>query len=727
MSTGRITIPTDANFVEGTKKFIKKWGADAVRDCDGTELPENAGSLAPEVYKTYFLARSNNAWAYAHPEAVENVALGSEYQLAKGDVIEIDLLKGLSKDQFEVNEQSKSYWQVFDRTTNKETDEWKYDSKKKAVIVKNAEYMHEYSVNFFARCLWDATQIYNYTANGWTIEKDRDIDPIHPEAKKLMKDDLTEWLKNNPQVTVVRFTTFFYHFFLLYNDKNKHKQFDWFGYAMSASPEMFEAFYKKYGYRIMLEDIVDGGYYANHFRTPSRVVKDYMHLVQELVAKTAKEMVDVTHAYGKKAMMFLGDNWTGAEPYGPYFKDMGLDAVVGSVNSGATLRMLSEIPYVKYTEARFMPYFFPDTLNDDKAASKARKDNWIAERRAILRKPVDRIGFGGYLKLADKLPTFTETVEKICDEFRTICDNIGKTKPYSTSKIAILNAWGKEKSWMVQMSCQDAPYQKIYSYQSVLEALCGLPVEVDFINFDDVKNGALQGYDAVMNYGDRDTAFSGDTCWLDGEAVAAVRKFVYEGGGFIGIGEPTAVHNGGKFFQLSDVMGVEEENGLSLSVNKYFNHKTKGHFILDDVAGEIGYGGNIDHIYALEGAKVLDVKFDKDFPIKTESDFAGGVNCGHVKIAVNEFGKGRSFYMTGMKYCAENTRLLYRALLWCAKKEDCVKKAFTTNVYTECDYYKDKNLYALVNNSDKEQKTTFYDIKGNAADYTLKPYQLVWI
>lgn len=43
---GRVTIPTDENFVEGTKKIAKLWGADAVRDCDGTVLPSNAAELA---------------------------------------------------------------------------------------------------------------------------------------------------------------------------------------------------------------------------------------------------------------------------------------------------------------------------------------------------------------------------------------------------------------------------------------------------------------------------------------------------------------------------------------------------------------------------------------------------------------------------------------------------------------------------------------------------------
>ena len=45
--------------------------------------------------------------------------------------------------------------------------------------------------------------------------------------------------------------------------------------------------------------------------------------------------------------------------YGKYFKSIGLDAVVGSVGSGVTLRMISDIEGVKYTEGRLLPYFFP--------------------------------------------------------------------------------------------------------------------------------------------------------------------------------------------------------------------------------------------------------------------------------------------------------------------------------------------------------------------------------
>ena len=38
----------------------------------------------------------------------------------------------------------------------------------------------------------------------------------------------------------------------------------------------------------------------------------------------------------------------------------------------------------------------------------------------MLKKPLDRIGYGGYLSLAAKFPDFVEEVEHIADEFREI-------------------------------------------------------------------------------------------------------------------------------------------------------------------------------------------------------------------------------------------------------------------------------------------------------------------
>lgn len=144
----------------------------------------------------------------------------------------------------------------------------------------------------------------------------------------------------------------------MFNEEGKEKHVDWFGYPMTVSPRALDGFEAEYGYRLTTEDIVDGGSYGNNFRVPTGKYLDYMEYVQKYVAKTVKRLVEIVHANGKEAMMFLGDSWIGTEPYGKYFKEMELDAVVGSVGGGVTVRMLSEIPHVKYREGRLLPYFF---------------------------------------------------------------------------------------------------------------------------------------------------------------------------------------------------------------------------------------------------------------------------------------------------------------------------------------------------------------------------------
>ena len=37
--TGRVTIPTNLDVVPETIEILKRWGADAIRDCDGTDYP----------------------------------------------------------------------------------------------------------------------------------------------------------------------------------------------------------------------------------------------------------------------------------------------------------------------------------------------------------------------------------------------------------------------------------------------------------------------------------------------------------------------------------------------------------------------------------------------------------------------------------------------------------------------------------------------------------------
>lgn len=216
---------------------------------------------------------------------------------------------------------------------------------------------------------------------------------------------------------------------------------------------MFEKFKEDKGYEITLEDIIDKGYYNNQFRNPSKVFLDYMDFMQKFVSTLAKVCVDIVHEYGKEAIMFVGDNWVGTEPYGKYFKNIGLDGVAGSAECGVDIRMVSDMENIKIKEIRFLPYLFPDTFYEGNTPHLEWEYNWMRSRRAILTKKVDRIGFGGYLSLAAKFPLFINSVTKSTNEFREIHEktpNEECIKPHF--KIGILNSWGKNKIMAIKQN-----------------------------------------------------------------------------------------------------------------------------------------------------------------------------------------------------------------------------------------------------------------------------------
>lgn len=712
---GRVTLPSESNFLEETKEMLDRWGADALRDSDGTKLDDDIKSLDAKIYTTYFVARGHNEFAEQHMDECQQMLLMSKHNLATCDTLSIDFLDGYYREQVVADyvHDPKKWWEIIDRTTGSvvPASDWEVDQENDLVTIKNAKPFHEYTVSFFVYAIWDPTQMYNHITNDWG-DKPHEIpfDVRQPNSGAFAKDYLKQWLIDNPSTDVVRFTTFFYHFTLVFNADAKEKFVDWFGYGATVSIKALEEFEKEYGYALRPEDIVDNGYYNSTFRVPTKAYRDYMDFIQRFVAKKAKELVDLTHEAGREAMMFLGDNWIGTEPYGPYFESIGLDAVVGSVGGGATLRLISDIPGVKYTEGRFLPYFFPDTFYEGNDPCIEAVDNWLSARRALMRNPVDRIGYGGYLSLAYKFPKFVDYIEKVTDEFRLIYDNVKGKKPYCGLKVGILNSWGKIRSWQPYMVAHALWYKQTYSYFGILESLSGAAVDVQFLSFDDIReNGVPADIDVIINAGDAGTAFSGGEEWLDEKLTTTIREWVYSGGGFLGVGDPTAVHHGGRFFQLADIMGVDKELGFTLSTDKYFKTALDAHFITEDRISDFDFGESKHDIYALSANTEI-IEYSNN----------------EVHMASNRYGKGRGVYISGLPYSYENTRLLMRAMFYAAGKEDQYHIWYADNLNCEVNAYPESGKYAILNNSNETQTTNFYDGNGNCESITLEPCEILW-
>ncbi len=712
--TGRLTLPTDIDMVDETIRLKNLLGADALRDCDGTAMPEELLSQDGKKYATYYTTRKDNEWANANPDEVQQEYLISERVTARDTRLRIKLMKGFHTEQLKVNtiDDPKRWWEVIDRTTGEvvPTDQWKYDAETEEVEIESIKY-HQYTVSFLAFLIWDPVHMYNFITNDWKDAPHQlTYDVRQPKTQEYVKKKMKKWCEDNPDIDVVRFTTFFHQFTLTFDEKKREKYVEWFGYSASVSPYILEKFEKWAGYKFRPEFIVDQGYHNSIFRVPSKEFKDFIEFQQIEVSKLAKELVDIVHSYGKEAMMFLGDHWIGTEPFGKYFANIGLDAVVGSVGDGVTLRMISDIKGVKYTEGRLLPYFFPDVFCEGGDPIGEAQENWMKARRAILRSPLDRIGYGGYLKLASEWPGFIDEIRHVVDEFRQIHENMQETKAYTAPfKVAILNCWGNLRRWMANQVHHAILHREIYSYVGIIECLSGMPFDVEFITFDEVRSGIPEDIKVIINAGDAYTAFSGAENWKDEKVITAIREFVDNGGGFIGVGEPSAYQFEGRYFQLSDVLGVDKETDFSLSTDKY-NELNAEHFILEDIEGEIDFGEGMDRIYA-QGEDYQILNMDGEY-------------C---RLVVNKYGKGRSVYFAGLPYSPQNCRVLLRAIYYAAGMEEEMKKYYVTNVDTEVTVFEKTGKIAVINNAREEKYTELFVNGKKMCELNLKPMEMRWV
>ena len=128
---GRVTIPTDLNVIPQTLEILEKWGADAVRDCDGTEFPAELKEVDAKVYATYYTTRKDNEWAKAHPEEIQQMYIMTDFYSAVSDKLSIHLMDHIYPAMLKVNtrDDKKRWWEVMDRTTGEPvpTDKWSYD------------------------------------------------------------------------------------------------------------------------------------------------------------------------------------------------------------------------------------------------------------------------------------------------------------------------------------------------------------------------------------------------------------------------------------------------------------------------------------------------------------------------------------------------------------------------------------------------------------------------
>ena len=688
---GGFTLPGEAGYEQLTLEMAEKWGADVIRDSDGTKLSPEITKAGYRIYSTICIIREHNAFALSHPETQQQTFLSSDPVLALSAAAEIDPLSGYFTEQFQVNDTPDAlpFWQVMDRTAGVPVPRERWSWNGRTVTVTGCVLYHRYTVSFLAWRIWEEINMYNHTTNNWQTEHLRQLDPRHPLAWDYLQSWLRTWCEQNPQTDVIRLTSLFYNFVWIFgSDLRRRTRFvDWASYDFTVSPAALRAFEQEYGYALEAEDFINRGKLQATHRPPTARKRDYMDFIQRFVAEKAKALVDIIHSYGKQAYVFYDDSWVGMEPSGKYFASVGFDGLIKCVFSGFECRLCADAS-VPVHELRFHPYLFPvglgglPTFSEGGHPEKDALAYWLHVRRALARQCVDRIGLGGYLHLTVGQPAFNDAIESMAVAFRRLRSLHAQGAPAELPlSVSVLHAWGSLRPWTLSGHFHETDRHVLIHLN---EALSGLPVRVRFLSFEDVKNGVLQGAgkpDVLLNAGKAGDAWSGGDAWKDPVLVAAVTRFVHEGGAFVGVGEPSAAEGGDTRFALSCLLGVDQDRGE--------------------------YACHIPWEFETEASEKAPFRIDRKALTMTDgirlTDPAVRVLCAENNtplLTLHAFGRGRAAYLGGFVWSPSACRMLLDLLLYLTG-QDGAAAALCDHPLAEAAWFPAARTLVVMNNAEE--------------------------
>ena len=143
LNSGFMTLPAESGQEKVVDELAKKWGAETIRDSDGTMLSDEMVALGYKVYSTLCLVRAEQEWPKKHKEELPRKFLMSDPIIAQSDTVEINPLDNYYTPKYEIDTYTdpKEYWEVIDRTTGELLDvsQWDFNADTGKVTVQGVD------------------------------------------------------------------------------------------------------------------------------------------------------------------------------------------------------------------------------------------------------------------------------------------------------------------------------------------------------------------------------------------------------------------------------------------------------------------------------------------------------------------------------------------------------------------------------------------------------------
>lgn len=617
----------------------------------------------------------------------------------------------------------KVYWRVYDRTskTTIPADAWTVDTDKLTVTLAEPQAGHVYRVAFLARA--------GKRKGAKGFFKAAYPEPMIPQVGKAMPNYVRMDLKKPFfDVDVWRATTIHYPFAMDYGLHN------WYGYQWGAGPAVQKAFTQATGREFDPAWLIDDGRFGVVDYPPTQEYLDWIDFRVEALKPIWKAEVTVAHELGKPVRVFWGDYWIGMEPYSDFLTETKTDAIVKACADSIVVRMITDIPADIGKVMRFF-WFSPKNGTPQKTARDIRTW-WRDMQRAVLFRCPDGLTWGGQWKsFVESLdvPEIRQAVADVTDEFRLAHTLLNGKKAYThPTTVYVVNAWGPMRSWAVWTNW-------MYPSTKFQRHLTDLPVNVKFLSLKQIAaSGVPADATVLVNCGEPGSAWSGGHWWADGQAAAAIRTFVKNGGGLIGIEAPSYSPNDKTSWQLADLFGVDQAGYTSQAaeagiVSRFDVERTGSKLDPPDFRATLQptdadhwiTAGMPDEPIELR-TTVTASRFAEDVTVL----YRGSADSWELLVAARQAGQGRCVYLPGVNDRGNAySALMRRAIFWAAGQEKLHDRLAADHPAVSVYAYTAETLLVVYNRSGRTVETkvhldpTIYT-DGNVA-FKLNDFRLV--
>ena len=91
---GNFTLPGEAGYEKLTLELAEKWGADVIRDSDGTVLSDEILDAGYGIYSTICMIRDHNEWARENQDKLQQCFLMTSPAVAVEGKLTVCLMEG---------------------------------------------------------------------------------------------------------------------------------------------------------------------------------------------------------------------------------------------------------------------------------------------------------------------------------------------------------------------------------------------------------------------------------------------------------------------------------------------------------------------------------------------------------------------------------------------------------------------------------------------------------